>query len=332
MTNDQANLLMARAAAITMRWNFRMWGFGEAIALRGLLEAGARTGDRAIEGFVHGLMRGWIGRGVAASPEDHVGPGRELISIWQLYGDEAFLDAARALARLNEGFTQGPFGARCHRPDTPGWRRQIWVDCMDVDGPFLVALGQATGDARYFDQAAEEVLGYARTLQDASSGLLRHGFETAAGCNGAYWARGNGWALMGLADTLKALPENHSGYREIVQRLDLLLSGLTPLQTHTGLWRTIVTDSESYEETTLAAMVACTLPDAIRRGHIDPKYGEAGQRARDAVLAQVNENGALGRVSEATPVGEPQIYNTREFGVYPWGQGPLLLMLARSPE
>ena len=29
--------LLARAAATTLRWNFRCWGFGEAIALRGLL-------------------------------------------------------------------------------------------------------------------------------------------------------------------------------------------------------------------------------------------------------------------------------------------------------
>lgn len=322
--------MLARAVATTMRWNFRMWGFGEAIALRGLLEAAAVLGDAAAEGFVHGLMRGWIGRGVARSPEDHVGPGRELIAVAARSGDPVFLDAARALAALNAGFAPGPHGARCHRPDTPGWRHQIWVDCMDVDGPFLAALGQVTGDDRYFDQAADELLGYARSLQDEATGLLSHGFEAAGGRNGALWARGNGWALMGLADTLEALPAAHPARSEIAARLGALIAGLSARQDSGGLWHTIVTDSATYFETTLAAMIAATLPGAIARGDLDAGFAEMALRARAAVLTHVDADGALGLVSEATPVGEPHIYATRNFGTYPWGQGPLLLMLARS--
>lgn len=324
--------LLARVAATTLRWNFRMWGFGEAIALRGLLEAAEVLGDPALEGYVHGLIRGWIGRGVARTAEDHVAPGRELIAMWRRHGDPAFLEAARALARLNAGFATGPHGARCHRPDTPGWRHQIWVDCMDVDGPFLAALGAATGEAAYFNQAADELLGYARTLQDESTGLFCHGFEAASGRNGALWARGNGWALMGLADTLEMLPPDHPAREEIAQRLAAVLSGLVAHQEADGLWHTIVNDPDSYLETTLAAMIAATVPQAIAAGHLDARFAQTAARARAAVLSHVDADGALGLVSEATPVGEAHIYTTRSFGVFPWGQGPLLLMLARNPE
>lgn len=313
-----------------MRWNFRVWGFGEAVALRGLLAAGERLGDQRPFGFVLGLIRGWLGRGVARSNEDHVAPGHELIALWERERDPAMLDAARALAALNAGFEPGAYGARCHRPDTPGWRHQIWVDCMDVDGPFLARLALATGEERYFDQAADELLGYARSLQDDGGGLFRHGHERHAGRNGAYWARGNGWALMGLANTLAALPASHRAFSELRDRLAGLVAALARLQDTGGLFHTVLTDPDSYLESTLAAMLAATLPDAISRGLVDPSHLPMVDRTRAAVLAQVDGDGALGLVSEATPVAEAHGYTTRPFGVYPWGQGPLLLMLTQD--
>lgn len=113
-------------ADVAMRWNYRIWGFGEAIALRGLLRAGDVLGDAAPFGFVHGILRSWLGRGVACSNEDHVGAGRELVALYDRTGDARFLDAARRLGALNESFPKGPLGARYHRGDTPGWRWQIW--------------------------------------------------------------------------------------------------------------------------------------------------------------------------------------------------------------
>lgn len=324
--------LLARVAATTMRWHFRLWGFGEAIALCGLLEAGTLLDDPSLAAFVEALMRAWLARGVARSNEDHVAPGRELLTLWERDRDPAMLDAARALAALNASFPLGAEGARCHRPDTPGWRHQIWVDCMDVDGPFLVRLGLATGEQLHVDQGASELLGYARTLQDEASGLLRHGHEKYAGVNGAFWARGNGWALMGLIETLEVLPRAHPDFAELHQRLTALVEALAGRQDAGGLFHTVLTDDATYLETTLAAMLAASLPLAIDHALVDARHTTMATRARAAVLAHVDDDGALQLVSDATPVGEHHVYATRPFGVFPWGQGPLLLMLARNPS
>ncbi len=330
MSRDDARIRLRAGVATTMRWNFRVWGFGEAIALRGLLRAGDVLGDTEPLGFVHALLRAWLGRGVARTPEDHVGAGRELLALHARTGDAAFLDAAVRLAGMHAGFAPGPHGARCHRPDTPGWRHQIWVDCMDVDGPFLVALAQATGERRYFDQAAEELLGYARTLQD-DDGLLRHGFERDAGRNGVRWARGNGWALMGLVDGLIGLPPTHAARDELHARTRRLCAALRVHQHADGLWRTVVDTSNTYLESTLAAMVACALHEAFAHRALDAAdFGEMEARARRAMHAQVADDGALRLVSDATPVGEQSTYATRPFGVFPWGQGPLLLALCQE--
>jgi unsaturated rhamnogalacturonyl hydrolase len=328
MTREQ----LSAVAAVAMRWNYRVWGFGEAIALRGLLAAGDALGDPAPLGFVHGILRSWLGRGVARSNEDHVGAGRELLELYRRTGDAQFLDAARKLAALNASFPVGPNGLRYHRGDTPGWRWQIWVDCMDVDGPFLASLAHATGDERYFDQAVGELLGYARTLQ-TESGLLFHGFERECGTNGELWARGNGWALMGLVDTLILLPRAHPAWAELQQRTVALVDALARAQDASGLWRTVINDSETYLESTLATMAAYALREGIAHGVLDTAHcGPMELEARTAMHEQVTPDGALQLVSDATPVGARAVYATRPFGTFPWGQGPLLLALCQEVE
>jgi unsaturated rhamnogalacturonyl hydrolase len=318
------------AADVAMRWNYRVWGFGEAIALRGLLRAGDVLGDAAPLGFVHGILRSWLGRGVARSNEDHVGAGRELLELHRRTGDAQFLEAARRLAALNAGFPQGPRGARYHRGDTSGWRCQIWVDCMDIDGPFLAALARVTGEAAFFDQAVEELLGYARTLQ-TDGGLLFHGFERDCGQNGQLWARGQGWALMGLVDTLSVLPREHPGWLELHQRLVALVDALGAVQEKGGLWHTVVDRPETYLESTLAAMAAYALREGFAHHVLDAgAHGRIEAKARAAMHCEIAADGTLQRVSDATPVGALANYATRPFGIFPWGQGPLLLALCQE--
>ena len=76
-----------------------------------------------------------------------------------------------------------------------------------------------------------------------------------------------------------------------------------------------------------------TAIDRARQAGVLPGDSHESMRARAqaAVLEQVSASGALGLVSDATPIGELRMYVTRPFGVFPWGQGPLLLMLARKP-
>ena len=77
----------------------------------------------------------------------------ELLELHALDGDEVWLDAARALARLYTSTPVGPNGVRYLRPDLPGWRRQIWVDSMDGGPPFLARLARVTGEERHADEA-----------------------------------------------------------------------------------------------------------------------------------------------------------------------------------
>ena len=320
--------LISKVAAQTMRWNFRVWGFGESVALRGLLQASRATGDAEPLGYVKALLRFYVGRGVAKSAEDHVAPGAELLLIYEETGEVIFLEAAKKLADLHRNFPQNDKGARVHRADLQGWRRQIWVDCMDVEAPFLARLGAVTGDEKYITQAAEEITCYANLLQDSQTGLFYHGYESDCGNNGCLWARGNAWALMGLVETLKFLPVGHRRRGELVERVLTLCRSLSGYQHEDGLWHTVINHNDTYLESTLAVMVAVALREAFDCGILDEnEFGPMERHARAAVMKLIDKDGALALVSDATPIGSLKMYATRPIGVFPWGQGPLLLML-----
>jgi unsaturated rhamnogalacturonyl hydrolase len=325
---DRHGALVRAAVLRTMRWPFRMWAFGEAVALRGLLAASRATSDDQPLGFVRALLRAYVGRGVGRSPEEHVAPGSELLTAYALDGDDTWLDAARTLASFNASAPMGPNGVRYRRPDLAGWRRQIWVDSMDGIPPFLARLARVTEDESHAHEAVRELAGYARLLQDERRGLFIHGYEESCGHNGQHWARGNGWAAMGLAGTLAWLPRPAPQADELQQRLVRLLDALAADQHSSGLWPTVIDRPETPLETTLAAMIVCAIDGACHSGLLrEDQYRAMRDRAHAAVLDHVSDEGELALVSDATPIGELRMYATRPFGVFPWGQGPLLLML-----
>ena len=327
---DTSVKLIRTVATRTMCWKFRVWGFGEAVALRGLYQASSVTGDPAFRDHADALLEGYVNRGVGISAEEHIAPGFELLLLYQRTGDERYVHAAQKLAALHASFAIVR-GARVHRADLPGWRRQIWVDCMDAEPPFLALLGRVTDDPKHFDQAAAEIAGYARLLQDEDTGLFFHGFEEACGTNGQLWARGNGWALMGLVEVLKLLPKEHYLYRELNERLVRLCRALKSYQDASGLWHTVITNHDTYLESTLAVMTAYSLREAFEHAVLDrTEFGHVEGEARAAAMRHISDDGALNLVTDATPVGELKMYATRPFGVFPWGQGPLLLLLAQS--
>ncbi|MCP5111932.1 MAG: hypothetical protein GY953_13975, partial [bacterium] len=93
--------IIRAAAERTMEWPFRVWGFGEAIAIDGLLVASVKLGDNEAWGYVHALLRTWLGKGGPRSPEDHVAPGKMLLQFYEDTEEEIYLEAAYRLAHIH---------------------------------------------------------------------------------------------------------------------------------------------------------------------------------------------------------------------------------------
>jgi rhamnogalacturonyl hydrolase YesR len=260
-------------------------------------------------------------------PLAHVAPGVPFLMLYEEQPDDVLWSRIEDLAAILAGMKHGDAGARIHRPDLAGWEHEVWVDCMHLDGPFLARLGRLTNDAGWQDLAAELLLGHARVLQDETNGLFSHGFNDSTGePNRVHWGRGQGWALLGLVDTLHELPREHASAAQIQERLAALIVGLASTEIEPGVWSTVVDRPETYREASVSAFVALGVGRAIARGYVSAGYQTLVDRSWENVLANLSPEGDLLRVSDATPVG-PDIahYNARPLSSQAWGQGPALL-------
>jgi unsaturated rhamnogalacturonyl hydrolase len=323
--------VIERVAAATMALAFKRWGFGESIAMQALLAAGGPA-----RAYAAGLLDRWAAAAppLADDPLAHVAPGVPLLEVYRQTGAPHLLSRARELAASLARTGVGRHGARIHRPDLVGWEHEVWVDCMHLDGPFLAALARVETDERWADIGADMLLSHARVLQDERTGLFSHGFDDASGrANAVYWGRGQGWALLGLVETLHALPAGHAAVDEIAQRVLRLIHGLAGCEVLPGAWHTVVDAPDTYLEPSIGAFVAFGVGRALDGGLAPSSLAALAERALTATRLAIDPRGRLAGVSDATPVGaDTQHYAGRPRGVFAWGQGPALLALLHDAQ
>ena len=327
MEREQLNIYMHKLALKLLDYPFKVWGYGEALGLEGLLAAWQSSGDRTYLDFVHHLVKGWVMERPWIDPIDHTAPGRVLLDLYIETRDSRFLDQAYRLAQYYKNLPRARNGAGLHRPDHPEFKNYVYVDCMELDGPFLCRLGRVTGEKIFIELGVDLLLSHARALRDAETGLYYPLYDDAKERNnGAFWGRGNGWALLGLMGVLEELDPNQETYTLVQQLIAKQIETLVRLQDKSGHWHTVLDHPETYLESSLAAFFCFAITQSIRKGWIPLSHQSAAQRAWSALSSRFEESGMIAGVSYATPPGDVEQYNHAPTGgLYPWGHGPALL-------
>jgi unsaturated rhamnogalacturonyl hydrolase len=337
------------AADALVAYPFRVWHYGESVGLEGLLRIGALLDEPRYGAWVHGLLRGWAARRRPFAEIDNTLPGKVLCELAEHRGDDLLLEAAWDAARhlrtrstlrgvalpfrrapLREPFGGEPLDAagRALLGDPgPG----VFVDPLHFDPPFLVHLGVLTRSAELVDAGAEQARALVALLQD-ESGAFWHFFLGRTGERyGLGWGRGQGWALLGLVDVLERLPDGHEQQRPLRRALAALADALCATQRDDGGWPAVIFDPESGPESSTAAFVAAGFGAAVAKGLLGRDYAEPARAAWGYAAARVREDGVLEEVSANVWASTaPWHYASVPLGgVFPWGQGPLLLAAAQ---
>ena len=107
------------------------------------------------------------------------------------------------------------------------------------------------------------------------------------------------------------------------------VSKLKALQDQSGLWHTVLDDSTSYVETSGSAAIAAGILKGIRLGILDDSYLECANKAIAGILANIDEDGTVLKVSGGTGMG----YNKEHYRnilIAPMAYGQSLVILALS--
>lgn len=164
-----------------------------------------------------------------------------------------------------------------------------------------VFLGTATAataaDSDGLDAAARLVVQSASQLQ-RSDGLFHHSADAQIP-----WGRGNGFAALGLAETLTALSPNHPQRGTILDIYRRQMRAMRSQQAPDGTWRQVVSLPGTYREATVTAMTVTAMARGVRLGWLDDTYRPVVMRGWRGLLAHVVDDGALVDACTSTGAG-----------------------------
>jgi unsaturated rhamnogalacturonyl hydrolase len=205
----------------------------------------------------------------------------------------------------------------------------MWLDDLFMGLPALAQMGKLTGEKKYFDEAAKQLLAYSKRMFNKEKGVYMHGWvEGMTEHPEMYWARANGWAFMTEAEILDVLPENHPRRAEILALLRAHAKGLASYQSGTGFWHQLLNHEDSYLETSATAIYTYAYARAINRKWIDPAaYAPMTFLAWNAVSSKINQKGQVEGTCVGTGLGfDPAFYYYRPVSPFAaHGYGPTLL-------
>jgi unsaturated rhamnogalacturonyl hydrolase len=161
-----------------------------------------------------------------------------------------------------------------------------WCDDLYMSIPFLCKYYTLTGDMSYLDDAALQFRQYKKRLFIPETGIMHHVYDHKFNKpNGVPWGRGNGWVLFSLTELLEVMPDKHAMREEMLQFFRELCQGYLQLQGVNGLWHQVLTDPESYEESSCTSMFIYAFARGVRFGWLqepDP-YAEAAVTGWEAL-------------------------------------------------
>lgn len=349
-TNNDGQLSPPLVAAVADRLtghDFKCWFYGDSIGFEGLLEASDYLDERKWLDFSHGFFRAWATRMQPFHDDDNTAPGHVMCEILERTGDEilkaalldlathlrgrrkvngvsvTFEDTLRSLIQPYGNVQLSDAGKKQMKAPGPG----IYLDCMHFDPPFFAHFSQLDPAGGWAEAAVTEILGYRDLLFDTETGLYRHFWLEKV--NRAYtngWGRGQGWALLGLLDVLHHV-HGTTGIDTVAHEAHALADTMRGYQLADGNWYSLVHDERSGPESSTAAFMATAFFRGMRQGVLpDELFAGPAQRAFDAMLENLDENGNLTGVSAAvmSALVEEHYWHVPLNRVVPWGQGPVL--------
>jgi len=181
------------------------------------------------------------------------------------------------------------------QPDGLSAETRYWIDDMYMLTILQLEAYRATGDRKYLDRDALEMVSYLDKLQH-TNGLFYHAPDVAF-----FWGRGDGWVAAGMAEMLRDLPADHPQRARILKGYKAMMAALLKYQGKDGMWRQLIDREESWPESSSSAMFSFALITGVKNGWLDATtYGPAARKGWIAVTGYIDQNDNVTSVCEGT--------------------------------
>ena len=180
-------------------------------------------------------------------------------------------------------------------PDGLTSETRFWIDDMYMITAVEVQAYRATGDAKYIDRAALEMVAYLEKLQQPN-GLFYHAQDVPF-----FWGRGDGWIAAGMSELLRSLPQDHPRRARILEGYRKMMKSLLDFQGKDGMWRQLIDHPEAWPETSSTGMFTFAMVTGVKNGWLDAKtYGPAARQAWLALIGYIDQHADVTSICAGT--------------------------------
>jgi unsaturated rhamnogalacturonyl hydrolase len=238
-------------------------------------------------------------------PEEHqldnILLGRQLLLLYGVTKSKRYLTAATQLYDELQHQPRNASGGFWHKQRYPN---QMWLDGLYMAEPFYAEYSRLAHHPENFKDITHQFVLMEEHARDAETGLLYHGWDASkqqrwanqqTGDSPEFWARGMGWYMMALVDTIGSLPDDDPGRAQLIAILNRAAAAVARYQdTSTGLWYQVMDKpgaKGNYFESSAACMFVYALAKGVRRGYLPEHYVANAERGYQGILTHFVKTG-----------------------------------------
>ena len=293
------------------RWG---WNYELGTLLEGVDAVWLNTADPRYYNYIKSSVDQFVGPDGSIptwKPEEHqlddILLGRQLLLLYGVTQDAHYAKAAALLYQQLIHQPRNMSGGFWHKQKYPN---QMWLDGLYMAEPFYAEYA-----AMFHQPAAFSDITHQFTLIDEHSrnlktGLLYHGWDESkaerwadkkSGDSSEFWARGMGWHMMALVDTLQYFPKEDAGRRQLIAELERDAAAVARYQdAASGLWYQVLDKPRTkgnYFESSATCMFVYALARGVREGYLRESYLANAERGYKGIVGRFIETSAGGSVS-----------------------------------
>lgn len=274
--------------------------YAEVCTWSGALDFAVRTKDQKLLKQLQRKFEPFFTREKALLPPmNHVDYnmfGGLALQLYQLTKDERYREMGMAYADSQWKLPENPKAEERKWADKGySWQTRLWIDDMYMITVVQAQAYKVSGERKYLDRAAEEMVMYLDELQ-RPNGLFYHAPDVPY-----YWARGAGWMAVGMADILRYLPEDHKNRARIMKGYLTMMESLKKYQRPNGIWNQLIDEADFWPETSGSAMFTYAFIVGVKQGWLDAEeYAPAARKAWLALIPYIDERNNLTEVCIGT--------------------------------
>jgi unsaturated rhamnogalacturonyl hydrolase len=243
----------------------------------------------------------------AANSLDNIALGRQLLMLYRVTQNAKYYKAAALLRKQLAGQPRTASGGFWHKQIYPN---QMWLDGLYMAEPFYAEYASVFQEPQDFVDITKQFSLIEEHARSQQAGLLYHGWDESrkeawadkdTGTSSIFWARGMGWYMMALVDTLPYFPKDDPNRDRLLAILNRTAAAVARYQSkQTGLWYQVLDKpgaQGNYFESSAACMFTYALQKGVRLGYLPEHYSENSARGWHGILSHFVQSDSSGSVT-----------------------------------